>query len=307
MRVPSGKISTASPRARIAFAVSSMSASPWPRWTGNAPSELRNHAGQPVAEQLLLGDVVHRAPRDRRDHERVEERAVVGGEDHGPALGHVLAPDPRQAEVEVEERLEHRAHEPVHERVDPALAVARVQVRVVGLDRRHGVVVISLTSRTRARRGRYSRATWPSTRTRTLRGALAGAAAAAVWAAQQPLDKRVFGVELRRRRSCSAASPACAATRRSPVGLALHVANGAAVRRRLRERGPAACPARRRVRGAAAGLAEHLATWPGGARDRPARPRPRLPAAVGQPARVRAGEPGATCCSAPCWASSSGG
>ncbi len=30
--------------------------------------------------------------------------------------------------------------------------------------------------------------------TRTLRGALAGAAAAAVWAAQQPLDRRVFGV-----------------------------------------------------------------------------------------------------------------
>src|ERR671917_538136 len=29
--------------------------------------------------------------------------------------------------------------------------------------------------------------------TRTLRGALAGAAAAAVWAAQQPLDRRVFG------------------------------------------------------------------------------------------------------------------
>ena len=32
-------------------------------------------------------------------------------------------------------------------------------------------------------------------RTRTVRGALAGAAAAAVWAAQQPLDQRVFGCE----------------------------------------------------------------------------------------------------------------
>ena len=31
--------------------------------------------------------------------------------------------------------------------------------------------------------------------TRTLRGALAGAAGVAVWAAQQPLDKRVFGVD----------------------------------------------------------------------------------------------------------------
>ena len=44
MRVPSGKISTASPRARIAFAVSSMSASPLPRRTGKAPSALRNQA-----------------------------------------------------------------------------------------------------------------------------------------------------------------------------------------------------------------------------------------------------------------------
>src|SRR5688500_668865 len=34
----------------------------------------------------------------------------------------------------------------------------------------------------------------PSTATRSLRGALAGATAAAVWAVQQPLDRRVFGV-----------------------------------------------------------------------------------------------------------------
>jgi hypothetical protein len=44
MRVPSGKISTASPRSRIALAVASMSASPWPRRTGKAPSALRNQA-----------------------------------------------------------------------------------------------------------------------------------------------------------------------------------------------------------------------------------------------------------------------
>src|SRR5207245_6935865 len=34
--------------------------------------------------------------------------------------------------------------------------------------------------------------TMPIDRSRTLRGALAGAAAAAVWAAQIPLDKRIF-------------------------------------------------------------------------------------------------------------------
>jgi hypothetical protein len=44
VRVPSGKISRQSPRSRIAFAVSSMSPSPAPRWTGNAPSEPTNQA-----------------------------------------------------------------------------------------------------------------------------------------------------------------------------------------------------------------------------------------------------------------------
>jgi hypothetical protein len=44
VRVPSGKISTGSPRARIALAVSTMSASASPRRTGNAPSELMNQA-----------------------------------------------------------------------------------------------------------------------------------------------------------------------------------------------------------------------------------------------------------------------
>ena len=41
IRVPSAKISTQSPRLRIARAVSSMSASAAPRRTGKAPSELR--------------------------------------------------------------------------------------------------------------------------------------------------------------------------------------------------------------------------------------------------------------------------
>ena len=49
MRVPSGKISTGSPRLRIAFAVSIMSASAAPRRTGNAPSEHRN---QPSSRNL---------------------------------------------------------------------------------------------------------------------------------------------------------------------------------------------------------------------------------------------------------------
>ena len=60
---------------------------------------------------------------------------------------------------------------------------------------------------------------------RPLNGALAGAAAAAAWAAQQPLDKRVFGsryddVELLGK--LVTRGPAWPA-----AGLGLHVANGA--------------------------------------------------------------------------------
>jgi hypothetical protein len=90
-------------------------------------------------------------------------------------------------------------------------------------------------------------------------GALAGAVAAGVWAAQSPLDARVFrwpyldqellGKLVTRGRGWL------------PVGVALHVANGALfgagyahVARRLP--GPAW------ARGPLAGLAEHLATWP---------------------------------------------
>jgi hypothetical protein len=97
--------------------------------------------------------------------------------------------------------------------------------------------------------------------TRTLRGALAGAAAAAVWAAQQPLDKRVFRVDyddadllarlMRVRRPAAV-----------PVGLALHLVNGAAVGALYANAAPS-LPGPGALRGAAAGLAEHLATWPG--------------------------------------------
>ena len=111
-------------------------------------------------------------------------------------------------------------------------------------------------------------------RTRTLRGALAGAAAAAVWAAQQPLDQRVFGshyddVELLGRFVTDGRAA-------YPVGLAMHVANGARVRRRCTRTRRARCRSRPSLRGPLAGLAEHLATWPGTAalsRVHPARRR----------------------------------
>ena len=95
---------------------------------------------------------------------------------------------------------------------------------------------------------------------RSLRGALAGAAAAGVWAAQQPLDIRFFGVpydDVRLLGTWVADGPAA-----TPVGLALHLSNGAlfgAVYAQIAPRSGVPAP----LRGPLAGLAEHLATWPG--------------------------------------------
>ena len=79
---------------------------------------------------------------------------------------------------------------------------------------------------------------------RSINGALAGAIAAGVWAAQQPLDKRVFGIALRRRRAArQARHPRRRAGR--PPGLALHLANGAAFGAVYAQRAPVPARARR--------------------------------------------------------------
>lgn len=98
-------------------------------------------------------------------------------------------------------------------------------------------------------------------RTRSLRGALAGGTAAVVWAAGQPLDRRVFqsdyddvellGKTLTRGRAWPA------------IGLALHVGNGAlfgAVYAQVAPRLPTRVPAA--VWGPLAGTIEHLGFWP---------------------------------------------
>ena len=96
--------------------------------------------------------------------------------------------------------------------------------------------------------------------TRTLKGALAGAVAAGAWAAQMPLDKRVFGpgyddVELLGK----------LVTRREPawlgVGLALHVSNGAVFGAVYANLAPLV-PLPPWARGAALALAENAGTWP---------------------------------------------
>jgi hypothetical protein len=94
---------------------------------------------------------------------------------------------------------------------------------------------------------------------RSIGGALAGALAALVWAAQQPLDRRVFGsgysdVELLGK-----------AVTRDPewpvVGLVLHLQNGALFGLLYAHARPF-LPGPPALTGVVAGLAEHLALWP---------------------------------------------
>jgi hypothetical protein len=96
-------------------------------------------------------------------------------------------------------------------------------------------------------------------RTRTLRGAVCGAAAAAAWALEQPLDKLLLSstyddVELLGK----------AVVRGDgwyPAGLALHVANGAVFGAAYSNLAPV-LPIPPVARGPVVALSEQLATWP---------------------------------------------
>jgi hypothetical protein len=114
--------------------------------------------------------------------------------------------------------------------------------------------------------------------TTTLRGAASGAVAAAIWAAQQPLDKRVFAsryddVELLGR--------AVTSRRWYPVGFAIHLGNGA-VFGAVYANVQAALPVPAALRGPTAALFEHLASWPlGRVSDRLHPARDQLPQLTG--------------------------
>ncbi len=97
-------------------------------------------------------------------------------------------------------------------------------------------------------------------RSSTKRGAIAGAIAAAAWAAQQPLDKRVFrfpfdDVELLGK-----------AVTRGPrwriVGTAMHLANGAAFGALYANLHGRAARLPAWSHGPVAALGEHVASWP---------------------------------------------
>lgn len=95
---------------------------------------------------------------------------------------------------------------------------------------------------------------------RHLKGAIAGAVAAAAWAAQQPLDKRAFhfafdDIELLGK----------AVTRGRGwrlVGTAMHLTNGAAFGAAYASLAPRAKRLPPWSRGPAIALGEHLLTWP---------------------------------------------
>lgn len=118
--------------------------------------------------------------------------------------------------------------------------------------------------------------------TRTLRGGLAGAAAAAVWGVQQPLDRRVFGVpydDTELLGKLVTRGPAW------PVaGAFLHLANGALFGALYANVVATSRMLPPWARGPAAGLAEHLATWPATlVTDRLHPARDELPALWGDP------------------------
>jgi hypothetical protein len=96
-------------------------------------------------------------------------------------------------------------------------------------------------------------------RAKTIRGAFAGAVAAGVWAAQQPLDKPVFGVDYDDTELLGKAIT------RGPawpvVGMVLHLGNGALFGAAYATIAPR-LPLPSWSRGPIAALAEHLATWP---------------------------------------------
>jgi hypothetical protein len=112
----------------------------------------------------------------------------------------------------------------------------------------------------------------------TLRGAASGVVAAAVWAVQQPLDKRAFGS---RYDDVELLGSAVTSERWYPVGFAMHLGNGAifgAVYANVQSSLPVPAP----LRGPAAALLEHVASWPlGRVSDRVHPARDRLPRLTG--------------------------
>ena len=174
---------------------------------------------------------------------------MVGREDDRPLRGHVLAPDPREAEVEVAERLQD----------GPRRASTRSGSRPA-----------------RGRAGAAPRRSMVRRRTHAPRGTLQcahGPRAAPGRCAARSLapPRRACGRRSSRWTSACSACPtttsSCSALRsvrgraEIPVGTAIHLLNGALFGAVYANVAPA-LPVPPWARGPLAGLAEHLATWP---------------------------------------------
>jgi hypothetical protein len=121
----------------------------------------------------------------------------------------------------------------------------------------------------------------PIDRAKTIRGALAGTLAAAVWAAQMPLDKRVFGTNFD---DVELLGKAITRRRGWPVvGWILHLQNGALFGAVYANMAPHT-PLPSWARGPVAGMTENFLTWPLVAvTDRVHPAREELPAAFANP------------------------
>jgi hypothetical protein len=175
---------------------------------------------------------------------------MVGGDDHGPCGRDVISTNPTHAEVDVEERLEHGAHQPVDDWIGPLLPSPPMKHFLIHRTQAYPLWLRPLQLRVLS---------LGIDRTRTLRGAVCGAVAAAVWALEQPLDKRVFGcayddVELLGKAVSRGAGW-------YPAGLALHMQNGAAFGAAYANLAPLV-PLPPPARGPVFALAEHFALWP---------------------------------------------
>ena len=127
----------------------------------------------------------------------------------------------------------------------------------------------------------------PTTRSQATRGAVAGVVAAGIWALQQPLDQKLFGVRyddtelLGKLVTRGSAWPA--------AGTAMHLLNGAAFGAVYSQLAPR-LPLPGWARGPAVGLLEHLASWPLTlVTDKRHPARGDMPRPGRQPARVRPG------------------
>ena len=137
-----------------------------------------------------------------------------------------------------------------------------------------------------------------STATRTLRGALAGAAAAAVWAVQQPLDRRVFGFPYDDTELLGRLVAPKGAWQAAGVGL--HLANGAVFGAVYANVAPVAAGPAGAAR-AARGARRAPRDLAGDRRSSTAcTPRARTCRTCGAPAARSRRAPGATRCSASC-------